>query len=100
MNKIDIGYLLAWLGTACWGVCFWWMHRISVRQDRMLDDLHKQGKRIEELSRVEHDLIKEVHPNVAEIKERVEAVNDAVAEVVEKSPLLKNGTPALAKAGS
>ena len=38
------------------------MHRISTRQDRLLAELHAQGKRIEELSKIEHDLIREVHP--------------------------------------
>ena len=72
---------LAWIGLACWGVCFWWMHRISQRQDRMLQDLHEQTKRIGELSKVEHDLIKEVHPKVEQIRqdvgEVVEEVRDA-----------------------
>lgn len=87
MSKTNIAYLLAWIDLGCWGVCFWWMHRISVRQDRLLEDLHKQAAHIAELSTVEHDLIKEVHPNVAEIKERVEAVTDAVTDAVENKPL-------------
>lgn len=68
-------------GTGCWGVCFYWMHTISRRQDKMLDDLHRQARRIEEFSRAEHELIKEVHPNVTEIKERVAEVADAVDAV-------------------
>lgn len=73
-----ITLVLAWVGTACWLVCFWWMHRISVRQDTMLKELHEMTKRIEGLSQAEHDLIREVHPKVDEIKDKVEDVADAV----------------------
>jgi hypothetical protein len=48
------------------------MHRISAKQNYLLDRLHEQAKRIESLSKVEHDLIKEVHPQVGEIKEGVQ----------------------------
>ena len=69
---------LTWLGLACWIVCFWWMHRISSRQDALLEELHDMTARIERLSRAEHDLIQEVHPKVSEIKEHVENVAQAV----------------------
>jgi hypothetical protein len=72
--------LLTWIGIACWCVCFWWMHRISSRQDTMLKELHEMTARIEELSKAEHDLIREVHPQVGEIKEQVEDVREAVAD--------------------
>ena len=75
-----IAMVLAWIGTACWGVCFWWMHRLSGRQETMLKELSEVAKRIEKLSKAEHDLIREVHPKVEEIKESVEEVSDAVAE--------------------
>ena len=71
--------LLAWVGTACWGVCFWWMHRLSSRQEMMLKELHEVTKRIEKLSKAEHDMIKEVHPKVEEIKESVKGVSAAVS---------------------
>lgn len=71
--------ILAWVGIACWGVCFWWMHRLSSRQETMLRDLHEVAKRIEKLSKAEHDLIREVHPKVEEIKESVKDVSDAVS---------------------
>lgn len=74
MDKGVIAFWLTVVGTVCWGVCFWWMHRISKKQSSLLDQLHAQTKRIEALSRVEHDLIKEVHPQVNEIKEGVEHV--------------------------
>lgn len=74
-----IAMLLAWVGTACWVVCFWWMHRISDRQDAMLRELSDVAKRIEKLSKAEHDLIQEVHPKVEEIKESVEEVSEAVS---------------------
>jgi len=69
---------LTWVGLACWGVCFWWMHRISSRQEAMLKELHEMTKRIERVSEAEHELIQEVHPQVSEIKERVKNVADVV----------------------
>jgi hypothetical protein len=70
---------LTWIGIGCWLVCFWWMHRISSRQNAMLKELHEMTKRIEQVSKAEHDLIREVHPQVSEIKERVENVAEAVS---------------------
>ena len=78
-NVQMIALVLAWVGTACWVVCFWWMHRLSSRQDAMLQELHRVMKRIEELSRAEHDLLQEVHPNVEKIKESVKDVAVAVS---------------------
>jgi hypothetical protein len=72
--------ILGGVGTACWVVCFWWMHRLSGRQETMLRELSEVAKRIEKLSKAEHDLIREVHPKVEEIKESVEEVSDAVSE--------------------
>lgn len=74
-----IALILAWLGTACWVVCFWWMHRLSSRQETMLKELHAVTKRIEQLSKDEHDLLREVHPNVEKIKESVKDVAVAVS---------------------
>jgi hypothetical protein len=71
--------VLTWSGIACWIVCFWWMHRISTRQDAMLKELHEVATRIERLSQAEHDLIQEVHPQVSKIKEHVENVAEAVS---------------------
>ena len=45
----------------------------------MLKELHEVTTRIEKLSKSEHDLISEVHPQVSEIKEHVEDVRDAVS---------------------
>jgi hypothetical protein len=71
--------ILGWVGTACWIVCFWWMHRLSSRQETMLKELSDVANRIEKLSKAEHDLIREVHPKVEEIKESVKDVSDAVS---------------------
>jgi hypothetical protein len=54
------------------------MGRISAKQNHLMDQLREQGRRIEKLSRVEHDLIKEVHPQVGEIKE---GMNEMIAAV-------------------
>ena len=75
---VEMVMTLTWLGFGCWVVCFWWMHRISARQDTVLKELHEMTGRIERLSKAEHDLIQQVHPQVSEIKERVENVADAV----------------------
>jgi hypothetical protein len=77
-NLDAMALVLSCVGMLCWIVCFWWMHRISSRQDALLEELHNMAKRIEKLSRVEHDLIREVHPQVNEIKEHVENVREAV----------------------
>jgi hypothetical protein len=71
--------VLTWVGIGCWCVCFWWMHRISSRQDSLLKELHEMATRIEKLSQAEHDLISDVHPKVGEIKKRVEDVREAVS---------------------
>ena len=75
----NLTLVLSCLGTLCWIVCFWWMHRISSRQDTTLEELHEMTARIEKLSRAEHDLIRDVHPQVSEIKEKVENVREAVS---------------------
>jgi predicted nucleic acid-binding Zn-ribbon protein len=85
MLQTMIVIALAWVGTACWIVCFWWMQRISSRQNSMLQELQEVAKRIEELSEAEHDLIREVHPQVGEIKEQVDSVAEAVAPDASKA---------------
>ena len=55
------------------------MRRISSRQDALLKGLHEMTARIEKLSKSEHDLISDVHPQVSEIKEHVEDVRNAVS---------------------
>jgi hypothetical protein len=83
MNSTFIGWIDV-LGTSCWGVCFWWMHRLSSRQEAMLQELHAQGKRIEGLSKSEHALIKEMHPKVESIQDDM---NDmAVAVKARQNP--------------
>jgi hypothetical protein len=85
MDKTALALWLTLLGTACWAVCFWWMYRISEKQNSLLASLTEQGKRIERLSKAEHDLIKEVHPKVGEIKESMVEVIAAVKEHTESN---------------
>ena len=85
MDKTRFVFWLTLTGTLCWVVCFWWMYRISTKQTALLDQLHAQGKRIEKLSKLEHDLIKEVHPQVGEIREGLDAMVAAVKENAETS---------------
>ena len=72
-------FVLTWIGLGRWCVCFWWMHRISSRQDAVLKELHGMTTRIEQISQAGHNLIREVHPQVGEIKEHVENVAEAVS---------------------
>ncbi len=78
MDIAHLGFWMTMMGTICWAVCFCWMHRISSKQNRLLDELKQQNQRIEKLSKAEHDLIKEVHPQVGEIAESVEAMKQQV----------------------
>ena len=80
MDKNSLAFWMTLAGTICWGVCFWWMRRLSIKQNFLLDQLRDQGKRIEKLSKIEHDLIKEVHPQVNEIKEGMEEMMAVVKE--------------------
>jgi hypothetical protein len=92
MNEGHFAFWLTAVGTVCWGICFWWMHRISSNQNRLLDKLAEQGKRIEKFSKIEHDLIKEVHPQVGEIKEGMDEMMAVVKENTakpRKAPALK-----------
>jgi hypothetical protein len=91
-GKMTIAMLLAWVGTACWGICFWWMHRLSSRQEMMLKELHDVTKRIEKLSKAEHDLIQEVHPKVEEIKESVKDVSEKVLAQSEGRASARSGS--------
>ena len=78
-NFETMALVLSLIGTGCWIVCFWWMHRISSRQNAVLEEVHEMTARIEKLSRAEHDLIRDVHPQVSEIKEHVENVMEFVS---------------------
>jgi hypothetical protein len=86
MDKSTLDFWMTLAGTACWVACFWWMHRISNKQNTLLAQLREQGKRIEKLSRMEHDLIKEVHPQVGEIKEGMQEMMAAVKDNFENHP--------------
>ena len=86
MDKTNLDFWMAVIGTGCWVACFWWMNRISAKQNALLAQLREQGKRIEKLSRIEHDLIKEVHPQVGEIKDGMHEMLAAVKENLENHP--------------
>jgi hypothetical protein len=86
MNENGLAFWMTLLGTVCWGFCFWWMHRLSAKQNVLLDQLREQGERIEKLSKMEHDLIKKVHPQVNEIKEGMETMIAVARENSENNP--------------
>lgn len=78
------GNFLAFINLAnigCWCLCFWWMHRISARQEAVLDELAEQTRRIEKISREEHAILTELHPNVAAIQQGVDKVSEKVGRV-------------------
>jgi hypothetical protein len=93
MNLTTLAFWMTLVGTGCWGVCFVWMYRISTSQNYLLEKLSDQGKRIEKLSKMEHDLIKEVHPKVSDIKEGMAEMIAAVKENTESN----NNPPAAAE---
>jgi hypothetical protein len=68
---------VTFIDLGCWAVCFWWMHRISQRQDAMLKELHGQAQSIEGLSRKEHKILKELHPTVQKIEKSVDQVKES-----------------------
>ena len=78
MDKSQIVYWLSWLGVTCWPVCFIWMFRISRNQNALLTQIREQGARIEKLSRAEHDLIREVHPQVPKIRKDMSKILSAL----------------------
>jgi hypothetical protein len=80
ISRSLLSFWMTVAGTVCWGFCFWWMRRLSIKQNFLLDQLREQGQRIEKLSKIEHDLIKEVHPQVNEIKEGMEEMIAVVKE--------------------
>jgi hypothetical protein len=80
MDRTGLAFWMTFAGMVCWSGCFGWMNRISTKQNILLNQLREQGKRIEKLSRVEHDLIKEVHPQVHEFKEGMDKMIAAVKE--------------------
>jgi hypothetical protein len=65
------------LDTGCWAICFWWMHRISQRQNAMLEQLQHQARSIEAVSKEEHEILKELHPTVQKIEESVDQVKES-----------------------
>ncbi|MBC7851867.1 MAG: hypothetical protein IAF94_00380 [Pirellulaceae bacterium] len=74
MNRDDLMYWATLGSAACWLLCFWWMYRISSTQNALLTQLREQGARIESLSKVEHDLLKDVHPQIGTIADKVDEV--------------------------
>jgi septal ring factor EnvC (AmiA/AmiB activator) len=81
MSREDVTYVVALLDLVCWLGCFACMFALSKKQNKMLDEIRDQGRRIEELSKKEHDLIQEVHPQVKDIKADVANMNSKVDQL-------------------
>ena len=78
--------LSVWLNFICWAVCFWWMHSLSRRQEAMLQKLHEQTKRIENVASEENTILKEVHPAVEEIQDELKEVHETVEKKAAARP--------------
>lgn len=65
-------FWLSVVSLACWPISFWWMWRISRVQNELLRHLHEQARRIERVATAEHNLIKEAHPQIGQIKDTLE----------------------------
>ncbi len=77
MDHDTIADVLTWIGTSAWVLCFWWMDRISARQDALLMEL-------KELTKTQNDILREVHPDVGEIKAHVvEEQGEKITEIAE-----------------
>lgn len=68
------------INLACWCICFWWMHRISKRQDSVLHQLRDQAHRIERVSEEEHEILTELRPSVQKIERDLGNVSEKVHE--------------------
>ena len=79
MNPLLRDYIVV-VELVCWPICFWWMHRISSRQNTLLKQLHDQGRRIEHVSKEEHEILKELHPTVQKIEEKVDQTNSPATD--------------------
>lgn len=73
-----------WISMAsfgCWGVCFWWMHTISSRQNSVLDQLRDQAQRIEKMAEQEHAILSDLDPNVEKLQQGADEVSEKVVRV-------------------
>ena len=98
MNENGLAFWMTLTGTICWGFCFWWMRRISIKQNFLLDPALPRTRQAdrETFPKIEHDLIKEVHPQVGEIKEGMDEMIAVVKENAENNPASskrRNGRP-------
>lgn len=80
MNRTVLDSIVL-LELGCWIICFWWMHKISQKQNAMLEQLREQAHRIEQVSREEHALVKELHPAVQNIEKVVGEVAESAGRI-------------------
>ena len=91
MDQTTIAYGLTWVGTGAWVICFWWMHRISARQDALLTELR-------ELARTQHDILRQVHPDVGQIKAQMVEEQNTIKEMSEQVSQVAEAVTAPAQA--
>jgi iron-sulfur cluster repair protein YtfE (RIC family) len=54
------------------------MHQISRRQNATLQQLQEQGRRIEDVSKAEHEILTDVHPSVQKIEKDLGEVSQKI----------------------
>lgn len=54
------------------------MHRISSSQNATLKQLQRQARRIEEVSKAEHEILSDLHPSVQKIEKGVDEVSGKI----------------------
>jgi len=54
------------------------MHRISTRQNATLEQLQTQARRIEDISKAEHEILTDLHPSVQKIEKGVDQVSEKI----------------------
>jgi hypothetical protein len=62
------------------------MHRISSRQDATLQQLQEQARRIEDISKAEHEILTDVHPSVQKIEKDLGEVSEKIEPENSSSP--------------
>jgi hypothetical protein len=72
MTENGLAFWMTVVGTICWGFCFWWMRQLSRQQNDLLTQLREQ--------------VKEVYPQVNEIKEGMDAMIAVVTDNLEHQP--------------
>jgi hypothetical protein len=78
MTAENVIFWLTVFSSLCWPVCFWWMWLISRRQNALIRDLRNQARHIADVARDEHELLKDAHPQIGEIRDAVHKLTNTI----------------------